>query len=708
MSPGAALSALLKDAARLDRTQSDPLVALRNAVGVGAPLVIGTLLGGASIGLPSTIGALQTGFADRPGPYRLRLARMSATALAAGLTSSLAVLLSRNAATSALLLLVLGFVAGLLIFAGPAATQVGIASTAAALIIGHQPEPPSLALHVGLLVLLGGVGQVVLALAAWPLRRHRPERVALAGLYRALAALARRPTGTHTGPPLGDAVAGVRQTLYGLGHDHGPSVEAYRVLLDEAQRIRGELIVLAGHVEVLERRDTTTAADAARAVMDTAAAVLERIAEALLAAHPVEETALVPVRDSVRAAAATLADAGLAGRSAVGRVLALAGQLRAAVTTTRSGASEGRVGEEPDKVHGVARLRDPLATLRANLTPDSAVLRHAVRAAVLVAGSELVTRLSGIERGYWISLTIIVTLRPDFATTFQRSFMRVLGTILGLVLATALIHYLPGGDWWGVALVTLFYFGVRLAGAGNVALLSLSLSALVVVLLALNGIAPHSSVAPRAVDTLVGGALALLATLVWPVWERQVVSTRLATLLDAYREYLAALLDPAREGSRLQRARSAARLARSNAQASVDAARADPVSSRGQVELGEAVLAHSHRFVHALLTVDAVRPALAGAGAPDELAQLMRACDDVLQCCSEAVRAGRPPQHVPPLRPIQEAFLPLAKREPDRVGGPEVAAALIHATDRIANSLDTLAAEVGRQLSERAVVASKS
>ena len=97
-------------------------------------------------------------------------------------------------------------------------------------------------------------------------------------------------------------------------------------------------------------------------------------------------------------------------------------------------------------------LRDPIAAMRANLTPDSAVLRHAVRMAVLVAGSDLVVRLAGFAHGYWVSLTVLVVLRPDFATTFQRAVLRVLGTVVGLVVATELLHWVPGGTWYLIAL----------------------------------------------------------------------------------------------------------------------------------------------------------------------------------------------------------------------------------------------------------------
>ena len=73
----------------------------------------------------------------------------------------------------------------------------------------------------------------------------------MAGLYRQLATVARRPPRADSAPAASDMLTPVRQTLFGLGHDHGPSVEAYRVLLDEAERIRREMLVLAGAADRL-------------------------------------------------------------------------------------------------------------------------------------------------------------------------------------------------------------------------------------------------------------------------------------------------------------------------------------------------------------------------------------------------------------------------------------------------------------------------
>ena len=698
---GASLGRLLRDAARLDRTQSDPVVSLRNAIGVAAPLAIGALVGNVAFGLPSTIGALQTAFADRPGPYRLRLLRMLATALAAAVTSGVAVLLSSSDIASAALLLVLGFAAGLLLTAGPSATQVGVAGTAAALIIGHNREPASAALHVGLLILVGGLGQAVLAIAAWPLGRHRPERVALAGLYAELATVARRPPGADAPPPATEQLTPVRQVLYGLGHDHGPSVEAYRVLLDEAERIRRELIVLGGLADRMRDKAHVTAV---RDVLHASARVLDAVSTSLDTGHAVAAQPLADARRVVTDQLAVLdASEGVTPRAAAARMRSLAGQLRAAVDTARTGASEGRSGPEPE-TYGLRKLRDPVAILRANLTPNSAVLRHAIRVALLVAGSDLFVRLSGVDRGYWVPLTALVVLRPDFASTFQRSSMRAIGTIVGLLGATALVHFVPGGPWYQVALVAVFFFGMRFAGPGNLALSAVSLAALVVVLLAINGVPADTTVRLRAEDTLIGGALALLAMVLAPLWERELVPSRLGDLLAAYRNYLAAVSNWTFDPQRMHRARAASRLARTNARASIDRARSEPVHGRGQVELGEAVLAHSHRFIAAALTLDTLRPAIRDSGGNLLLDEFLAAAAAVLSSCEQAVRIGRAPRAVAPLRPLQERLVAALAADDSGVGGAATAAALIDASDRITNSLDTLVAELRRQLAvDRAV-----
>lgn len=392
-------------------------------------------------------------------------------------------------------------------------------------------------------------------------------------------------------------------------------------------------------------------------------------------------------------------DSALGTRAGAARLRALSGQLRAVVASTAAGASEGGGGERSADVGSPRQtLRDPIATLRANLSWQSAVFRHAVRLSLLVAGSDLVVRLTHLDRGYWLPLTIVVVLRPDFATTLQRSAMRMGGTVVGLLAVTALVHWVPGGDWWRVALIALLAFGMRLSGPGNLALTAACLAGLVVVLLEVRGVSARSTVEARSVDTLVGGALAVLAAVALPAWERRFVPARLAQLLTAYRGYLRAVADLDTDRATLQRARSACRLARSNAQASVDRARSEPVRGAAEVELGRAVLAHTHRFVHAMLAVDAVRVPVRAAGGRPLWGPFFAAVGDALEVAHSALTENAPPGPIESLRPRHEELAAALRAEPERVGGVESATTLAEATDRITDSVDTLIDELRRQL----------
>ena len=126
-------------------------------------------------------------------------------------------------------------------------------------------------------------------------------------------------------------VAAVRSTLYGLGHDHGPSVEAYRVLLDEAERMRRELVLIGGYANRLaEPSADPRAAAELRNVLGDVARVLDAGASALVAGQPVDAAVIDPVRLRVRAALTVLDDDGgsaaVTRRAAAARVRGLAGQ----------------------------------------------------------------------------------------------------------------------------------------------------------------------------------------------------------------------------------------------------------------------------------------------------------------------------------------------------------------------------------------------
>ena len=86
-------------------------------------------------------------------------------------------------------------------------------------------------------------------------------------------------------------------------------------------------------------------------------------------------------------------------------------------------------------------------------------------------------------------------------------------------------------------------FVLRGFGGANYGLFVLAVTALVVFLIAVTGVAPKDVMIARGLNTTIGGLITLLAYWVWPTWERYQFPEALAQLLDAYRTYFHSISD---------------------------------------------------------------------------------------------------------------------------------------------------------------------
>ncbi|WP_354212528.1 FUSC family protein [Arthrobacter sp. UYCu511] len=692
------VTATVKKSLRLDFSQSDPVVAGRNALGIAIPLVVGVAIGSIPIAVFGAVGAMFAAFADRPGSYRLRLSRMGMTALAAGIGGGLSVLASHSWLLSVLLIAVFAFVSGMLLSLGPVVAQIGIAGTAVAIVLNRFQLPASSALGIAALVIAAGLLQSLLAIAGWPVHRHAPERAALGAVYEALAKRTRSPHPQMMKPGAEAKLDAARATITGFGHGHGPSMQAYRGLVDEAERIRLEVIALAYCLERFERVDRTTQANAVHTLLAAAGTVLDAVAESLYKGKVFDSSVMEGVDEAVDVLQTIVGDHpdSPTGRFASLHARALAGQLRACARMTTPGAVEGRIVEEKVRIGGIrVAAQAPFDTLRANLNPSSAVFRHAVRLAVLVSATDGLSRLlPSADRGYWISLMVLLLLRPDFASTLLRTSARLAGTLIGLGIGTVATSLVGTENHYAlIALVVLFVFGVRVSGLPNAFFMAIWTAAYLVALLDLSGIPAGDVAVPRLVDTVIAGALAVAATVVWPAWERSYLPARLAELLASYGRYLVAVSDPAAQKSEIDAARIAARLARTNAQTSLDRTQAEPVDGLSAQYVGEGLLVQSHLFIQAAMVIDAARLSVSAAKGPVEklLAPLEPFVSDTattLTACQDAVRDGTTPRGAVNMR---DSYTRLAEiLPPVSLESGVVQPAIMDATDRIANSVDTM------------------
>ena len=539
---------------RVDKSKlNNPGMALRNSLAVALPLSIGIAIGNPLAGIAITTGALNVAYSDGNDPYAHRARRMLTWSFLGAIAVFLGSVTGNYYVLAVLLAAAWALVAGLLVSISSRAADLGL-NTLVALIVfaARGAMSPKGALYAGLLVLVGGLLQTALALLFWPVRRYKPERRAIGRVYLELARQAQSSSDILLAP-LEPPSAEVQDTLSALGRDHSTEGERFRLLFDQADRLRFSIYCvsrLRAGVERDLREEESPEADAAEAldqILGIACELLRCAGNSLLnddrsAIDPAPLKQLKQVLKRAQSSAAI-------SNSAVAREFAsaadvLAGQLRVtallAEHMTTSGAEDFAMRESAAPLK--LQLRSWLETLRANLNIHSPAFRHAIRLAVCVSIGTAIGRSINTQRNYWLAMTVAVVLKPDFASTVSRGVLRLCGTFCGLLLATALFHFLPNTAITQLVLVGVFTFFLRYVGPANYGIFSITISGLIVFLIAETGIAPSEVVFERAVNTAAGGIFALIAYAVWPTWERSQVSDVIAEMIDRTRDYFRAVM----------------------------------------------------------------------------------------------------------------------------------------------------------------------
>jgi uncharacterized membrane protein YccC len=166
---------------------------------------------------------------------------------------------------------------------------------------------------------------------------------------------------------------------------------------------------------------------------------------------------------------------------------------------------------------------------------DAPPLRHAIRAALAIAaGYAIALVLPWVTHEYWILLTIVVVLRGSFAQTVERRNNRVAGTLMGCLLAGALLSS-NVSPLMLLAIVTLAQgiahaFAIRRYLVTSVAATVLGL---VQAHLLVGAASPTFAAIERIADTLIGVTIAWGISYVLPSWERGQIPALVRRALEA-------------------------------------------------------------------------------------------------------------------------------------------------------------------------------
>src|SRR5690606_33473962 len=81
------------------------------------------------------------------------------------------------------------------------------------------------------------------------------------------------------------------------------------------------------------------------------------------------------------------------------------------------------------------------STLIENLNFSSSIFRHATRLTLTLLIGYILGQILPLQNEYWILMTLVVIMKPDYGLTKSRSFSRVYGTIIGGIIAFTTLHF---------------------------------------------------------------------------------------------------------------------------------------------------------------------------------------------------------------------------------------------------------------------------
>lgn len=214
------------------------------------------------------------------------------------------------------------------------------------------------------------------------------------------------------------------------------------------------------------------------------------------------------------------------------------------VQTTAPAGSNTETLLADDRLGG---LNDIWLRLRRNMSPESALFRHAVRMSLVLCAGYAFIQFTGLQHGYWILLTSLFVCQPNYNATRHRLALRIIGTLVGVAIGMPVLLLVPSieGQLVLIVLTGVLFFAFR-----NVQYAHATMFITLLVLLCFNLLGEGFEVAlPRIIDTLIGCAIAWAAvSFIWPDWKFRNLPRVLDRAMNANCRYLDAILEQYHQG----------------------------------------------------------------------------------------------------------------------------------------------------------------
>jgi len=430
--------------------------------------------------------------------------------------------------------LVLGLAAGGAIAFGESASTIGIQALVAFAIGSGLGAPLSQSWSLVAATILGGIIQAAITAIAIVTSTSPLECRALEGVYASLARYA--SASEHDRAPNPRLISNLQEALLDPQPFRGARATAFLQLTLSAEALRTQLSMLR-----ISQLQGGALLDGSQ-LMSFVVGVCQQVIE--FSHRPVGAAECRALKAEITAARVPLATGSSTDETSTNDTSAMMrNDLLASLETILNVliAFDGRsVSHRPI----TSRVAFNPFERAFSSTTRATTIRHALRLGAALVVSDLLVHLLGVGHGYWGPMTVALVLRPQHISTLQRGLVRIGGTIIGVGLMTAIIVVFSPDSAVLVVLVAIVTWVGFATFRANYFVYSVSITGVVVLLFVLLGEVATTIAVDRLIDTVLGGVIAILVSLVVPtrvgeplprlVAETMVAQASLIELLSAH------------------------------------------------------------------------------------------------------------------------------------------------------------------------------
>ncbi|GCE23806.1 FUSC family protein [Dictyobacter kobayashii] len=648
------------------------------------PILLGLQLHQYDMGVMCFLGGLYVVLADVGGLYRSRAFAMGSATIGVALAAFVATISGSILWLAVPLMFLCAFCFGMLGIFGNTGSKVGFVVIGIFIIVLGQPA--SLGVAEGRLAafIVGGLWAMLLTLCLWPLQPHQPVRQAISDYYQALSTFLSQACGKMA--EQGDTTARWNQgvarerALVLAAHDvahstmltfrsarqgASPIGQRFFLLTLTADRLFDASIALAEGIEIARAQTRVTHiqilldesvqyvaqvvsnfADTVRAGQSLDMDVLQQDLH-WLEEHEVSLRETLPRLIDDYAALVSMRNVIRLLKTVVEEVRAAGGYL---CEFNDGGSSASAVKQSSPTFKSwerqwLANTKIHWELFKDNMTTRSLVYRHSLRLAISTALAVTIYMSFNITHGFWIPLTILFILKPDFGGTRKRANQRLFGTVLGGVIA-ALVAGAIHNELVLIGLLIFIGFYAFSLLNGDYGAFVAFLTLFVVLMLNISMPGDWVVACIRIMNTVLGGLISIAAGyLISPQWERERLPVQLARTIAANREYfqyvLAAYMGQPGSHEQIHQASKKAHLENANAAAAFQRMLGEPRTKQGDVERFYALVTYNQHFSDRITTLATYLHSLSGNNHRlPGLDSFTQQTEQALQAIEEAVLSG--------------------------------------------------------------------